>query len=67
MRSALLEVDGVTRVQIALQQGVAVVTYDAEKTTTDALLAAVNAANGPQGPTPYTASVKEPPRPASGS
>ena len=64
MRSALLDVDGVTRVQVLLQEGEAVVTYDERLTTVDALVEAVNAAPGPLGPTPYGAAVKTRPRPA---
>jgi copper chaperone CopZ len=63
VRSALLEVEGVTRVQVLLQQGTVIVTYDDRTTTVDALVAAVGRAPGPMGPNPYHASVKEPPRP----
>ena len=65
MRSALLDVEGVTRVQVILEKGEAIVTYDARMTTVDALLEAVNAAPGPLGPAQYGASVKNPPRPVS--
>ncbi len=64
MRSALLDVKGVTRVQVLLEEGEAVVTYDARVTTVDALIEAVTAAPGPLGPTPYGASVRNPPQPA---
>lgn len=56
MRSALLEVKGVTRVQVSLQAGEAVVTYE-PPATTQAMIAAVNAAP-PQGPVPYKATIK---------
>lgn len=64
MRSALLEVEGVTRVQVSLQEGKALVTYDARATGVDALVSAINGADGPQGPTPYTAAVDGAPRAA---
>lgn len=56
MRSALLEVKGVTRVQVALETGEAIVTYD-PPATTEAMISAVAAA-APVGPLPYTATVK---------
>lgn len=64
MRSALLEIDGVTRVQVSLEQGEVVVTYDADKTKVEALVAAVESATGPQSPKQYQASVKQAPEPA---
>jgi hypothetical protein len=64
VRSALLAVEGVTRVQVVLQQAEVIVTYDERMTTVDALIAAVDAAPGPMGPSPYRATVKQPPRPA---
>ena len=67
MRSALLEVDGVARVQVTLEQATALVTYDARITDVEALVDAVNAAEGPQGPFQYTAAAKDPPRAAPSS
>ena len=55
MRSALLAVKGVQRVQVMLE-GEAIVTYDPRVATVDHLIAAVNQA---QGPVPYTAKLKE--------
>lgn len=66
MRSALLEVPGVMRVQATLENGDVVVTYDPRTTTVDALTAAVSAAAGPMPHFSYVAKVKEGPRPASG-
>lgn len=65
MRSALLAVPGVTRVQVTLQHAEAIVTYDPRKVTVESLIAAVNAAEGPIGANQYRATVKEDPRPAS--
>jgi len=62
VRSALLDVDGVTRVQVTWQEGKALVTYDARVTGVDALIAAINGAEGPTGPFQYEAAVSEPPR-----
>lgn len=64
MRSALLEVKGVTRVQVALETGEATVTYD-PPATTEAMISAL-AATAPVGPVPYKATVKVAPRGASG-
>jgi len=61
VRSALLEIEGVTRVQVTLEQAAALVTYDARATTVEALIDAINAAEGPMGPNQYTATVKEAP------
>lgn len=61
MRSALLEVKGVTRVQVSLENGEAVVTYDAPATP-DAMIKAVDAAV-PVGPEPYRATIKAASRP----
>lgn len=61
MRSALLEVKGVTRVQVSLESGEAVVTYD-PPATTQAMIAAVDAAT-PVGPLPYKATLKTASRP----
>ena len=56
MRSALLAVKGVTRVQVSLETGEVVVTYD-PPATTEAMIGAV-AATVPVGPDPYKAAVK---------
>ena len=61
MRSALLEVKGVTRVQVSLEDGEAVVTYD-PPATTQAMIAAVDAAT-PVGPLPYKTTIKTSSRP----
>ena len=61
MRSALLEVKGVTRAQVSVETGEAIVTYDAPATT-EAMIRAVAAA-APVGPLPYTATVKVAPQP----
>ena len=68
MRSALLEVPGVTRAQVDLvnlKGGVAIVTFDPRVVSVDALVAAVDQAEGPLAPRQYRAEVKEGPRPAS--
>lgn len=65
MRSALLEVPGVTRVQVALENSEAIVTYDPRTASVDALLAAVNEADGPLSLLQYRANVKDGPHPAS--
>jgi copper chaperone CopZ len=54
---------GVTRVQVMLDEGEAIVTYDPRAVTIDALMTAVNNAEGPFGGIQYKATVKEPPRP----
>jgi copper chaperone CopZ len=56
VRSALLEVKGVTRVQVSLETGEAIVTYD-PPATTQAMIGAIGAA-APVGPVPYKATVK---------
>ncbi len=56
MRSALLAVKGVTRVQVSLETSDAIVTYD-PPATTDAMISALAAA-APVGPLPYKATVK---------
>ena len=61
MRSALLDVKGVTRVQVSVETGEAIVTYD-PPATTEAMISAVAAAV-PVGPLPYTAAVKVAQRP----
>jgi copper chaperone CopZ len=65
VRSALLEVPGVTRAQVTLDRGEAIVTYDPRRTNVDSLIAAIDAAVGPFGGIQYRAEVKEKPRPAS--
>ena len=65
MRSALLEVPGVTRAQVTLERGEAIVTYDPRRAKVDALIAAVNGAVGPSENIRYLAEVKEKPRPVS--
>lgn len=65
MRSALLDVPGVTRVQATLESGEAIVTYDPKTTTVESLVAAVNGAIGPLADLQYRATVKEGPRPVS--
>ena len=65
MRSALLEVPGVTRAQVTLERGEAIVTYDPRRAKVDSLIAAVNGAVGPSENIRYLADVKVPPRPVS--
>ena len=65
MRSALLDVPGVTRAQVTLDRGEAMVTYDPKRVKVEALIAAVNSAVGPFGGIEYKAEVKEKPRPVS--
>ena len=65
MRSALLEVKGVTRVQVSLENSDAVVTYE-PPATAEAMIKAVDAAT-PVGPQPYKASIKTGPRTNSSS
>jgi copper chaperone CopZ len=57
VRSALLEVKGVTRVQVSLEQGEVVVTHDPGAASVQDLVAAVNRA---EGPSKYTATAKQP-------
>jgi len=64
VRSALLEVKGVTRVQVSLETGEATVAYD-PPATTQAMISAL-AATAPVGPVPYKATVKVAPPGASG-
>jgi copper chaperone CopZ len=61
VRSALLDVMGVTRVQVMLDTGEAIVTYDPSVTTTEAMLASVNSTTGPFAPFQFTAEVKASP------
>jgi copper chaperone CopZ len=65
VRSALLEVPGVTRVQASLETRDVVVTYDPRTTTVDSLVAVVNKTEAPVSNTWYNATVKVEPRPAS--
>ena len=68
MRSALLEVPGVTRAQVDLvdlKGGVAIVTFDPRAVSVDVLMSAVNQAEGPLAPRQFRAEVKDGPRPAS--
>jgi len=65
VRSALLEVPGVTRVQVTLENGEAIVTYDPGMTRVESLVAAVNEAEGPLASLQYRAEVKDGPRPTS--
>ena len=65
MRSALLSVKGVTRAQVRLEGHEAIVTYDPAQATVEAMIKAVGAAEGPDGPNQYTATVKKEPVPPS--
>ena len=65
MRSALLGVPAVTRVQVNLEAGEAVVTFDPGMVAVDALVTAVNQADGPASPRQYRAEVKKGPAPVS--
>jgi copper chaperone CopZ len=56
VRSALLEVKGVTRVQVSLETSEAIVTYD-PPATPEVMINAI-AATVPVGPLPYKAVVK---------
>ena len=58
MRSALLAVKGVSRVQVVLEGHEAVVTYDSRETTVQALIEAVDQAKGPTDSITYRAAVK---------
>lgn len=60
MRSALLDVKGVSRVQVSFETSEAIVTYDPRAAGTQALIEAVGKAIGPSS---YSAVVKVPPRP----
>ena len=63
MRSALLKVPGVTRVQVDLKAGDAIVTFDPTKVAVDTLVTTVNEADGPLSPRQYRAEVKDGPHP----
>jgi copper chaperone CopZ len=65
VRSALLKVPGVTRVQASLDTHEAIVTFDPGTVAVDALITAVNEADGPLSARQYRATVKTGPRPAS--
>lgn len=68
VRSALLEVPGVTRAQVDLvnlKGGEAIVTFDPRVVTVEALVTAIDQAEGPLAPRQYRAEIKEGPRPAS--
>jgi len=68
VRSALLEVPGVTRAQVDLvnlKGGEAIVTFDPRVVTVEALVTAIDQAEGPLAPRQYHAEIKEGPRPAS--
>ena len=65
VRSALLGVPGVTRVQVNLEAGEAVVTFDPRVVAVDAMVAVVNQADGPASPRQYRAEVKKGPEPMS--
>jgi len=65
VRSALLKVPGVTRVQVSLQSHEAVVTYDPALVAVDTLVTVVNETEGPSGTLMYHAKVKTGPSPAS--
>ena len=65
MRSALLDIPGVTRVEASLETGDVVITYDPCTTTVDSLVAVVNKTEAPVSNTWYNATVKVEPRPAS--
>ena len=68
VRSALLEVPGVTRAQVDLvnlKGGEAIVTFDPRVVTVDTLVTAVDKAEGPLAPRQFRAEIKEAPRPVS--
>ena len=65
VRSALLEVPGVNRVQVSLETHEVVVTYDPRATTAEALVGVVNRTDGPISKLQYNARVKDGPRAAS--
>ncbi len=55
MRSALLDVKGVSRVKVTLEPSEAVVTFDPRQASLEHLLSAVKKA---EGPSQYSATVK---------
>jgi copper chaperone CopZ len=58
VRSALLEIPGVTRVQVDLTTGEAIVTYDPRSAKPDQFVTAVNKATGPLSTFQFRAEVK---------
>ena len=58
MRSALLEVKGVSRAIVALENHEATVTFDPRQTSVEKLIEAVNKAQGPADSITYSASVR---------
>jgi copper chaperone CopZ len=65
VRSALLEVKGVTRVQVSLEAGEVIVTFDPRVVGVDVLVATLNEADGPLSSFQYRAQVKDGPSPSS--
>jgi copper chaperone CopZ len=65
VRSALLDVPGVTRVEVSLETGEIVVTYDPRTATVDSFVAVVNKTEGPLSNIHYNATVKVGPLAAS--
>jgi copper chaperone CopZ len=65
VRSALLKVPGVTRAQVSLESHEAIVTFDPRVVAVDALVTAVNEADGPLASRMYRARVKTGSTPAS--
>ena len=65
VRSALLKVRGVTRVQVDLKAGEAIVTFDPSLVAVDALVNTVNEAEGPLSTRMYRAEIKDGPHPVS--
>jgi copper chaperone CopZ len=65
VRSALLKVPGVTRAQVSLETHQAIVTFDPRMVAVDALITAVNEADGPLTTRQYRATIKEGPSPVS--
>ena len=61
MRSALLEVKGVSRATVMLDNHEAIVTFDPRQATVEKLIEAVNKAKGPADSITYSASVKQAP------
>jgi copper chaperone CopZ len=61
VRSALLEVKGVSRAVVSLENHEAIVTFDPRLTTSQKLIEAVNKAQGPSDSITYSASVKPAP------
>jgi copper chaperone CopZ len=65
VRSALLKIPGVTRVQVDLKAAEAIVTFDPTLVAVDTLVTTVNEADGPLSARQYRAEVKDGPHPAS--